>query len=103
MDKSLTGIHSFEKEVLEPVEPFSAQLALIRTLPGPNKDPMTDITILTEIGSDMSVFPTAKNPFFRADLCRFIRLPFCSWPVFGGTCFAMPCPLRKCFNLLFLF
>ncbi len=43
------------------VEPYSVHLNLIRTVPGMNKDPMTAILILSEIGSDMSVFPTAKN------------------------------------------
>ena len=50
-----------EKEILTLVKPFSAQLALIHTVPGLNKDPMTAISILSEIGADMSVFPTVKN------------------------------------------
>jgi hypothetical protein len=51
------------------VEPFSAQLALIRTVPGMDKDPMTAILILSEIGSDMSVFPSAKNLVSWAGCC----------------------------------
>lgn len=58
-----------EKEVLDLVKPFSAQLRLIRTVPGLNKDPMTAITILSEIGSDMSVFPTAKHLVSWAGCC----------------------------------
>ena len=50
-----------ESEILQLVESFSAQLALIRTVPGMDKDPMTAILVLSEIGSDMSAFPTAKN------------------------------------------
>ena len=34
-----------------------------------NKDPMTAILILSEIGSDMSVFPTAKNLVSWAGCC----------------------------------
>ena len=41
-------------EILQIVQPYSAQLDLIRTVPGLNKDPMTAILILSEIGSDMS-------------------------------------------------
>ena len=60
---------NIEKEILALVEPFSAQLALIRTVPGLDKDPMTAITILSEIGSDMSVFPSAKNLVSWAGCC----------------------------------
>ncbi len=58
-----------ESEILQLVEPFSAQLALIRTVPGMDKDPMTAILILSEIGSDMSAFPTAKNLVSWAGCC----------------------------------
>ncbi len=58
-----------EKEILVLVKPFSAQLDLIRTVPGLDKDPMTAITILSEIGSDMSVFPTAKHLVSWAGCC----------------------------------
>ena len=60
---------SIEKEIIELVKPFSAYLTLIRTVPGLDKDPMTAITILSEIGSDMSVFPTAKNLVSWAGCC----------------------------------
>ena len=60
---------NIEKEILDLVKPFSAQLALICTVPGLDKDPMTAITILSEIGSDMSVFPTAKNLVSWAGCC----------------------------------
>jgi transposase len=58
-----------EQETLTLVEPYSAHLDLIRTVPGMNKDPMTAILILSEIGSDMSVFPTAKNLVSWAGCC----------------------------------
>ena len=38
-------------------------------MPGLDKDPMTAITILSEIGGDMSVFPTAKNLVSWAGCC----------------------------------
>ena len=60
---------NIEKEILALAEPFSAQLDLIRTVPGLDKNPMTAITILSEIGSDMSVFPTAKNLVSWAGCC----------------------------------
>lgn len=58
-----------EKEIYTLVEPFSACLNLIRTVPGMDKNPMTAITILSEIGSDMSVFPTAKHLVSWAGCC----------------------------------
>lgn len=61
--------NSIEKEILELVKPFSAHLTLIRTVPGLDKDPMTAITILSEIGSDMSVFLSAKNLVSWAGCC----------------------------------
>lgn len=58
-----------EKEIYAIAEPFSDHLALIRTVPGLGKNPMTAITILSEIGSDMSVFPTAKHLVSWAGCC----------------------------------
>lgn len=50
-----------EEEILQIVEPYSCYLDLLRTIPGFSSDPMTAITILSEIGNDMSVFPSSKN------------------------------------------
>ena len=58
-----------EKEIYAIAEPFSDYLALIRTVPGLDKNQMTAITILSEIGSDMSVFPTAKHIVSWAGCC----------------------------------
>ena len=41
----------------------------VKLLPGMDKDPMTAILILSEIGSDMSVFPSAKNLVSWAGCC----------------------------------
>jgi len=53
--------NQIEQEILLIAEPFSAVLDLLYTLPGFNKNPMTSIAILSEIGPDMSVFPSSKN------------------------------------------
>ena len=44
-------------------------MELIRTVPGLSKDPLTAIRILSEIGADMSVFPTAKHLVSWAGCC----------------------------------
>ena len=46
---------------LQIAEPFSAVLDLLYTLPGLDKNPMTAIAILSEIGLEMSVFPSSKH------------------------------------------
>ena len=58
-----------EQEILLIVEPFSAVLDFLYTLPGLDKNPMTAIAILSEIGPDMSVFPSSKNLVSWAGCC----------------------------------
>ena len=58
-----------EREILKLSEPYKASLDLIRTVPGLNKNPFTAIQILSEIGADMSVFPTDKNLVSWAGCC----------------------------------
>jgi len=58
-----------ETEILLLAEPYKPILELIRTAPGLSSDPMTAILILSEIGADMSVFPTAKNLSSWAGCC----------------------------------
>lgn len=58
-----------EEEVLCLVAPYTQLLALLHTVPGFSADPMTAITILSEIGGDMSVFPTAKHLCSWAGCC----------------------------------
>lgn len=58
-----------ESEILEIAEPFSAVLNLLYTLPGLDKNPMTAIAILSEIGPDMSVFPSSKHLVSWAGCC----------------------------------
>lgn len=61
--------HQLEQEILRLCEPFADVLALLRTVPGLCNDPMTAISLLSEIGGDMSVFPTAKNLCSWAGCC----------------------------------
>ena len=58
-----------EQTILLIAEPFSAVLDLLYTLPGLDKNPMTAIAILSEIGPDMSVFPSSKNLVSWAGCC----------------------------------
>ena len=60
---------AIEQEILEIVKPFKVALDLLRTIPGLDSNPMTAIAILSEIGGDMSVFPTAKNLVSWAGCC----------------------------------
>ena len=58
-----------EQEILRITEPFSAVFDLLHTLPGLDKNPMTAIAILSEIGPDMSVFPSSKHLVSWAGCC----------------------------------
>jgi transposase len=58
-----------EQEILLIAEPFSAVLDFLYTLPGLDKNPMTAIAILSEIGPDMSVFPSSKHLVSWAGCC----------------------------------
>ena len=58
-----------ESEILQIAEPFSAVLDLLYTLPGLDKNPMTAIAIPSEIGPDMSVFPSSKHLVSWAGCC----------------------------------
>jgi hypothetical protein len=50
-----------EIEIMRLAAPYESLLELIHTVPGFSADPMTAITVLSEIGPDMSAFPTAKH------------------------------------------
>ena len=60
---------NIEQEILRLAEPYSWQLDLIRTVPGFSADPMTAIALISEIGINMSVFPTAKHLVSWAGCC----------------------------------
>ena len=58
-----------EREILRVSNPYLDALELIRTVPGLDKNPFTAIQILSEIGGDMSVFPTDKHLVSWAGCC----------------------------------
>ena len=60
---------TIESEILRLTEPYAPLLALLRTVPGFSASPMTAIALLSEIGADTSVFPTAKHLASWAGCC----------------------------------
>ena len=69
IDELQKHISEIEQEILRLSDKYEAALNLIRTVPGFNKNPMTAIQVLSEIGGDMSVFPTAKHLVSWAGCC----------------------------------
>jgi len=60
---------NIESEILRLAASYQTLLELIHTVPGFFADPMTAIAVLSEIGADMSVFPTAKHLSSWAGCC----------------------------------
>ncbi len=60
---------NIEAEILHIASRYEPMLNLIRTAPGFSADPMTAIALISEIGVDMSVFPTAKHLSSWAGCC----------------------------------
>ena len=58
-----------EREIFCLSDKYEEVRTLIRTVPGFDKNPMTAIQVLSEIGGDMPVFPTAKNLASWAGCC----------------------------------
>ena len=58
-----------EREIFRVSDPYLDALSLIRTVPGFDKNPFTAIQIFSEIGGDMSVFPTDKHLVSWAGCC----------------------------------
>ena len=69
IDEIQTHKKSIEEEILRLAEPYSHQLSLLQTIPGFSADPMTAITVIAEIGAEMSVFPSAKHLVSWAGCC----------------------------------
>ena len=69
IDEQEKRISKLDLEISHLAEPYTAVLELIRTVPGFSKDPLTAIRILSEIGADMSVFPTSKHLVSWAGCC----------------------------------
>lgn len=57
IDELEKHLEEIEREILRPSDKYQAALDLIRTVPGFDKNPMTAIQVLSEIGGDMSVSP----------------------------------------------
>ena len=82
IDELQKHISEVEQEILRLSDKYEAALNLIRTVPGFDKNPMTAIQVLSEIGGDMSVFPTAKHLVSWAGCCpRMIRATVKSNPL----------------------
>ena len=58
-----------EAEILRLAEPYPYQLELIRMVPGFSAAPLTALALISEIGVDMSVFPSAKHLVSWAGCC----------------------------------
>ena len=69
IDELEKHLEEIEREILRLSDKYQAALDLIRTVPGFDKNPMTAIQILSEIGGDMSVFPSAKHLVSWAGCC----------------------------------
>ena len=69
IDELEVHIENVTQEILRISDKYQAALDLIRTVPGFDKNPMTAIQVLSEIGGDMSVFPTAKHLVSCAGCC----------------------------------
>ncbi len=69
IDEQQKRIDELDSEIFHLAEPHTAVLNLIRTVPGLSKEPLTAIRILSEIGADMSVFPTSKHLVSWAGCC----------------------------------
>ncbi len=69
IDEQDKRISELDSEISRLAEPYTATLELIRTVPGFSKDPLTAIRLLSEIGADMSVFPTSKHLVSWAGCC----------------------------------
>ena len=69
IDELEKHLDEIEQEILRLSDKYQAALDLIRTVPGFDKNPMTAIQVLSEIGGDMSVFPSAKHLVSWAGCC----------------------------------
>lgn len=69
IDEIETHREKIDQEIQALAEPFSPVLEFLHTIPGLKANPMTAIRILSEIGPDMSVFPTSKHLVSWAGCC----------------------------------
>ncbi len=71
IDEQQKRIEELDAEIFRLAEPYAAVLDFIRTVPGLSKEPLTltAIRIMSEIGANMSVFPTSKHLVSWAGCC----------------------------------
>ncbi len=69
MTNSKKRIAELDFEIFRLAEPYEAIIDYLRTVPGLSNEPLTAIRILSEIGADMSVFPTTKHLVSWAGCC----------------------------------
>lgn len=69
IDEQQKRITELDSEIFSLVKPYGTMLDYLRTVPGLSKEPLTAIRILSEIGADMSVFPTSKHLVSWAGCC----------------------------------
>ncbi|MCM1226684.1 MAG: IS110 family transposase [Clostridium sp.] len=69
IDEQEKRIAELDSEIFCLAKPYAAALDLMRTVPGLSKEPLTAIRILSEIGTDMSVFATSKHLVSWAGCC----------------------------------
>ena len=60
---------NIEKEIIRLAQQYPHQLDLLQTVPGFSGNMMTAIALISEIGADMSVFPSAKHLVSWAGCC----------------------------------
>lgn len=69
IDEQQKRIAELDSEIFRLADPYEAILDYLRTVPGLSNEPLTAIRILSEIGADMSVFPTSKHLVSWAGCC----------------------------------
>ena len=69
LDELGTHKANIEKEILRLAQQYPYQLELLQTVPGFSGNIMTAIALISEIGADMSVFPSAKHLVSWAGCC----------------------------------
>ena len=69
LDELETHKTNIEKEILRLAQQYPYQLELLQTVPVFSGNIMTAIALISEIGADMSVFPSAKHLVSWAGCC----------------------------------
>ena len=69
IDEQKKRIAELDTEIFRLAEPYTSVLEFMRTVPGFSKESLTAIRLLSEIGPDISVFPTSKNLVSWAGCC----------------------------------